>query len=44
MARSIRTAYSHHMLRAALGGYLPLTLRQFVALRASMAFSETFGA
>ena len=44
MATSIRTAYSHHALRAALEGYQPLTLRQFVALRASMTFSSTIGA
>ena len=44
MAISIRTAYSRHVLRAALEGYQPITLRQFVALRASMAFSGTIGA
>ena len=44
MATSIRTAYSRHVLRAALEGYQPITLRQFVALRASMAFSATIGA
>lgn len=44
MATSIRTAYSHHALAAHLGGYVPLTLRQFVALRAYMAFSATTGA
>jgi hypothetical protein len=35
---TIRTAYSYHALRAITGGYSPLTLRQFVALRAAMAF------
>jgi len=44
MAISIRTAYSHHALRATLDGYIPLTLRQFVALRASIAFSGIIGA
>ena len=44
MATSTRTAYSHHVLRAALEGYVPITLRQFVALRASIAFSATTGA
>ena len=44
MATSIRTDYSHHVLRATLEGYVPITLRQYVALRASMAFSATIGA
>ena len=44
MATSIRTAYSHHVLRATLEDYQPITLRQFVALRASLAFSGTIGA
>ncbi len=44
MATFIRTAYSHHVLRAALEGYRPITLRQYVALRASMAFAGTTGA
>ena len=44
MATSIRTAYSHHVLRATLEGYQPITLRQFVALRASIAFSVITGA
>lgn len=35
---TIRTAYTRHVLCAHLGGYQPLTLRQFVAVRASMAF------
>lgn len=44
MATSTRTAYSRHVLRAALEGYVPVTLRQFVALRASIAFASTIGA
>ena len=44
MATFIRTAYSRHVLRATLEGYVPITLRQFVALRASIAFAGTTGA
>lgn len=43
MNTSIRTAYSLHSLHAHLGGYQPLTLRQFVALRAAMVFATTIG-
>ena len=43
MSTSIRTAYSLHALSAHLNGFQPLTLRQFVALRAAMAFSTTIG-
>ena len=35
---SIRTMYSRHALHAHLGGWQPLTFRQFVAIRASIAF------
>lgn len=36
---AIRTAYSRHYLAAIAGGYHPLTLRQFVALAASLTFA-----
>jgi hypothetical protein len=38
MSLKMRSLYSRHVLCAHLGGYQPLTLRQFVAVRASMAF------
>lgn len=38
MSLHLRTLYSRHVLTAHLSGYQPLTLRQFVAVRASIAF------
>jgi hypothetical protein len=38
MSSKLRSRYSLHVLHAHLGGYQPLTLRQFVAVRAAMAF------
>jgi hypothetical protein len=35
---AIRTAYSHHLLRAHVEGFAPLTLRAFVSLAAHAAF------
>lgn len=39
-ATSIRTKYSHHILRAHLEGFTPLSLPQFVALVAPISFNS----
>lgn len=36
--KTIRTDYSRHVLRATREGFHPLTLRQFVAMAASINF------
>jgi hypothetical protein len=40
MTNKLRTLYSRHALCAHLGGWQPLTLRQFVAVVASIRFES----